>query len=396
MIIYAGDKYACVSCIRGHRSSTCKHSDRMLVKVRTRGRPSAQTVRKVILVDADSQVKPKEHSPTPMTGCCPNSEVSMDNQPILFMRAASTKKALLVGGALRIMTEDESLQNDKKYSYVSESEYLRKYAPRASPTTGLPTNGESYNYLERGSDIHAQVPSQLSSQVPEPQFRTKSCCSQKFNLVEAPRSLSNATAELASEHFKEPVNDENSTVQLFTHKGLFLSTQCGCKDDSCFCDNCLLHRKEEEIESYISQSGVPLSTLGNGKVTYPEESVSDITFDCKDNSESCSTDLCLIHPQEVVPMNRLLLYGLFNTILKPKTLINYRQKLIPSKYWWSLLKEEVPAMSAAELSGLDILGSFDDILQTYGKWLPSEYDFKNSFLNGVESMINGPFTRDGI
>lgn len=39
MIIYEGQKYACLSCIRGHRSSSCDHKDRVLLKVRKRGRP---------------------------------------------------------------------------------------------------------------------------------------------------------------------------------------------------------------------------------------------------------------------------------------------------------------------------------------------------------------------
>ncbi|ODV97414.1 hypothetical protein PACTADRAFT_1981 [Pachysolen tannophilus NRRL Y-2460] len=39
MILVDGEKYACVQCIRGHRSSTCQHTKRPLVQVRSRGRP---------------------------------------------------------------------------------------------------------------------------------------------------------------------------------------------------------------------------------------------------------------------------------------------------------------------------------------------------------------------
>lgn len=39
MITYQGLKYACIHCIRGHRSSTCDHRDRPLLQVRRRGRP---------------------------------------------------------------------------------------------------------------------------------------------------------------------------------------------------------------------------------------------------------------------------------------------------------------------------------------------------------------------
>lgn len=37
-----GKKYACQSCIKGHRASTCKHSDRPQVEVKKKGRPATQ------------------------------------------------------------------------------------------------------------------------------------------------------------------------------------------------------------------------------------------------------------------------------------------------------------------------------------------------------------------
>lgn len=40
MIIIDGIKYACESCIRGHRATKCTHSDRKLVPVKKQGRPS--------------------------------------------------------------------------------------------------------------------------------------------------------------------------------------------------------------------------------------------------------------------------------------------------------------------------------------------------------------------
>ncbi|KAI8053935.1 copper fist DNA binding domain-containing protein [Syncephalis plumigaleata] len=41
-IIRDGEKYACSTCIKGHRVAGCKHSDRDLILVRRRGRPSTQ------------------------------------------------------------------------------------------------------------------------------------------------------------------------------------------------------------------------------------------------------------------------------------------------------------------------------------------------------------------
>ncbi|KZO91026.1 copper-fist-domain-containing protein, partial [Calocera viscosa TUFC12733] len=35
-------KYACATCIKGHRSSTCGHTDRPLFEIKRKGRPQTQ------------------------------------------------------------------------------------------------------------------------------------------------------------------------------------------------------------------------------------------------------------------------------------------------------------------------------------------------------------------
>jgi hypothetical protein len=53
MIIYKGEKYACLSCIRGHRSSSCDHRDRALIQVRKRGRPNASNSQRVAMIPGE-------------------------------------------------------------------------------------------------------------------------------------------------------------------------------------------------------------------------------------------------------------------------------------------------------------------------------------------------------
>ncbi|CAO3636560.1 unnamed protein product [Cunninghamella blakesleeana] len=42
MIIINSTKYACASCIKGHRSTRCKHTERKLFPIRKKGRPVSQ------------------------------------------------------------------------------------------------------------------------------------------------------------------------------------------------------------------------------------------------------------------------------------------------------------------------------------------------------------------
>ncbi|KAF5384356.1 hypothetical protein D9615_003155 [Tricholomella constricta] len=42
MVLINGNKYACETCIKGHRSSTCRHTDRPLFEIKKKGRPVTQ------------------------------------------------------------------------------------------------------------------------------------------------------------------------------------------------------------------------------------------------------------------------------------------------------------------------------------------------------------------
>ncbi|ORY78858.1 copper fist DNA binding domain-domain-containing protein [Leucosporidium creatinivorum] len=42
MVLIDGVKYACHSCVKGHRSSKCTHTTRTLVEIKKKGRPTSQ------------------------------------------------------------------------------------------------------------------------------------------------------------------------------------------------------------------------------------------------------------------------------------------------------------------------------------------------------------------
>ncbi|OIW24978.1 copper-fist-domain-containing protein, partial [Coniochaeta ligniaria NRRL 30616] len=41
-VLVSGNKYACESCVRGHRVSKCQHVNRPLQQINNRGRPISQ------------------------------------------------------------------------------------------------------------------------------------------------------------------------------------------------------------------------------------------------------------------------------------------------------------------------------------------------------------------
>lgn len=367
MIIFNGEKYSCVSCIRGHRSSTCKHSERMLVKVRTRGRPAPVDVRKVILVDNDSRVcqNSEEECKCLMdkkTGCGCSST---DRQPILFLRAIATKKALLVDGNLKIMVTSESNTPNSEIkelsknlprdscAFVSEDEFLLKHSV-----------GERPSCCSSHEKINMDG------------FYEQSNLEEKFKN----HFLTNSDA---SEPKRTDMQfPDDSVVELFTQKGAFLSSSCECDENNCPCGNCLIHRKEEELEHYLQELNQPLIPLGNAHLmTYSKPGTHSANYFADHHSQSHenhsqpniynASGTGQIKVKDIVSISELLVRGVLNYEWKRTTVINYKEKLIPSRYWWDFITAQIPIMTKNQLRYLDLLEWFDNLIRTYDSELLS-------------------------
>ncbi|KAH9034950.1 hypothetical protein EDB84DRAFT_1486169 [Lactarius hengduanensis] len=68
MVLISDKKYACEACIKGHRSSACKHTDRPLFEIKKKGRPITQCehcreLRKTKQVHVKCMCEAKDHTP---------------------------------------------------------------------------------------------------------------------------------------------------------------------------------------------------------------------------------------------------------------------------------------------------------------------------------------------
>lgn len=376
MIIYDGEKYACVSCIRGHRSSTCRHTSRMLVKVRSRGRHASLDIRKVIIVDTESQVTPDENSPA-CDGCGDSGGDAskecdkMNKQPILFLRTIRMQKAVLIDGKLKIIVEEDGSSGgtteDGKpvYRYISEKEFLRQNSVALKNPNA--TTECSCNHVTEKNTIEA---------TPEPKLELNENDIWK-------NAHGNSSAPMMDQAQIDDYQSGKPMFELLTHRGIYLSTQCSCKDGNCQCSNCLLHRNEEELNTYIQRSGVPLTNVG--EATLASNTTMPHTNNCKCSAEECQCEECLEHPTEIIAFNRILFHGILNMPLKRKTIINFKGRLIPSQYWWDFLKLQVPLMAEAQLDYIDVTNWFEKIISVYDSQL---LDASNFHLDVVNSMFN--------
>ncbi|EDO16806.1 hypothetical protein Kpol_1056p6 [Vanderwaltozyma polyspora DSM 70294] len=569
MIIYEDDKYACVSCIRGHRSTTCRHTNRMLVKVRTRGRPSAVDMRKVILVDTSSEVSSvsgsteinhnskggnsaggsggrNSSSPisngvtSPTTPSCGGKSMiyssssgsgtgsidfpdefggsdmgcpGMNVQPVLFLRAKRKQNALLVNGKLKIIVENNNNNNNSnnnstvasenhngdsedveeseasKFKYVTEKEYLQKYGTdgnasitnnKISSTGKIHTHDGAHEEIDgmrlcscreerstnktkpspgatgetMGGNIHTgccttgstptAIPSTVPSVIPSISmektlsFTTPSASNdvQESDPISAPMLMasssnspgleptavgfldslkvedhglglvSNGDIRLPPPHAfaVQPSNNghhmqqqqqqthqfgitqDQCVVDLLTHRGLYLSSTCTCPDDNCRCVNCLVHRNENELNSYIQKSGVPLTHFGEAHLT--NTMLEDCCYGCQCTPEDCQCNDCLVHGTEILSFDKLLFYGILNVPLRRKSMIKFKKTLIPSKFWWDFLKLQVPLMTEQQLESLDMLSWFENIIETYKEDLQNSSAYSSSYMPQTTSMFS--------
>ncbi|AJS77197.1 Mac1p [Saccharomyces cerevisiae YJM1133] len=411
MIIFNGNKYACASCIRGHRSSTCRHSHRMLIKVRTRGRPSPMAIRDAILVDSTSQSTEYENGAQIEGDCCS----AMNQQPILFVRASAVRKARMTNGKLHILMEegctahepkDISSFTDDGNKYITETEFLRKHPPKA-PATGTispdSTKSSSSSEKKERSRLQQEPIRHFSncckkdkSQNPASNGKTNKAPSDDIFTPYGSLESTSAFNDILQENYNSSVpgahdssetltpqsttttaaphsSDVASKIEVLTHKGIFLSTQCSCEDESCPCVNCLIHRSEEELNSYIQQSGVPLTNIGEAQIT---DKMMDYLDDCKCTDkecicppDNCTCDGCFSHSTNIIPFEKFFFYGILNARLTRKTQIKFKGKLVPSKYWWDFLKLQVPLMTDAQLELLDIHAWFQKLVSNYAPHL---------------------------
>lgn len=105
MILIDDIKYACMECVRGHRSSSCKHHERPLLQVRSKGRPGVYAngnPNHRVAIFAEEIAK----SDKPST----NGTKRCKSEPIIVLKASS-KQVIDCSSGVIIGPYDETKQN---------------------------------------------------------------------------------------------------------------------------------------------------------------------------------------------------------------------------------------------------------------------------------------------
>lgn len=244
MILIEEQKHACLECIRGHRSSSCRHYGRPLLQVRTKGRPNTSTAEQKnhrIAVFAEEILPDIREADIKSKGC------SNKSNPVIILKASAKHIIDFTSGEIIHPVGGVDCKLPKVSGpYISENSFINsgtcetggivkpKKGCNCCPNRASKADKSKIvnSYLKRQRDLQPKLQfincSDEVSKGADQKAASGSCCSSG----RAP----------ALKHEVE-VSDEGNRTQLFDVLKVPSCTvpgSCCCGDD-CGCSGCMVH-----------------------------------------------------------------------------------------------------------------------------------------------------------
>ncbi|KAI6159473.1 copper fist DNA binding domain-containing protein [Pisolithus thermaeus] len=249
MVFVNDKKYACESCIKGHRSSACGHTERPLFEVKKKGRPLSQCpkcrdLRQAKRVHSKCTCNP----PSSMIEKVPIPAARPDRKPRRFMPSVPT----LPNGIVDVLSSSDASGPSSSKQCVEallNPCQCRSSGPCtcSSTTTSGPTVTENrFSSLAALADAAAMFSEGGNQQSPvQPAFPTRSCCSKTSSSrattsqrLDLPPILSGSSGSLSR------VPDFSFMPPLETIKSI-AGSGCTC-GLYCACPGCAEHRNPQQ------------------------------------------------------------------------------------------------------------------------------------------------------
>ncbi|EGV62506.1 hypothetical protein CANTEDRAFT_114861 [Yamadazyma tenuis ATCC 10573] len=281
MIVKEEFKYSCIECIRGHRSSLCKHSERPLLQVRSKGRPTISnnpnyriaifakhvepegkairiiqssieyiidiTTRDIIgPYTEESQIKVTQHEVNSdsfivATSCCSNGLVRNRS---CGCNHTNNKSKILKKYLNKNKKKFKFIDNNHEAKQESLRDQLRR-SVRASQSAVAPCFcGDDCQCescaVHHGENYDFDIRSELDTAIREMGLGT--------SFVSTPASTADSSVPaLAVSDFNlmtynyQPVQAQSSAVARASSPTDSSPVECRCPDNDCKCSNCETH-----------------------------------------------------------------------------------------------------------------------------------------------------------
>lgn len=250
MIVVEGEKFACEKCIRGHRSSRCKHIGRPLVLVRSRGRPLEPSDTR-LAIEARANCR---------CGHLGAAKCVCEQADSVIVLQASSKQMYSV------KTESLTLLEPVKSIKCEGTQDANNAGARTGDTTNAtePASAKSsgcHNGSGTAGGAATGAGTSFDMFISEPCYVPGDCQCDPDNCLYM----------CIEHHFKDLLKQQDQTfkplgsVQILND--MDLTSECSCPDDMCFCYNCSTHGIIEGVKvgtsAHVDKLLSDLTTLEN-------------------------------------------------------------------------------------------------------------------------------------
>ncbi|KAI5970735.1 hypothetical protein CANMA_000154 [Candida margitis] len=296
MILINDVKYSCMECIRGHRSSTCKHHDRPLLQVRSKGRPGVYAngnPNHRVAVFAEEIAPPPKEATDSEDGSIetpPLSEPwkSCKSQPIVILKASSKQVIDLSNGEI-VGPYDESKATKStvekpppQQPVINDESFIISSgccAPKVSKRTGCGCCGNKKKDINKSKILQKYIEKRLNKEVASPLPKQV-----KF-ISESPYQQVNNNG---TNRAQTPVFD------VVPISSCSIPGTCCCGSD-CKCAGCVVHGNAPEMPE---QPPPLLSSQANNLSTSPLVKAKTLVFSSYPNNVTVHKALPIESNQE--------------------------------------------------------------------------------------------------
>ncbi|CUM65693.1 uncharacterized protein PRCAT00003341001 [Priceomyces carsonii] len=243
MILIDGVKFSCIECIRGHRSSRCRHCNRPLLQVRSKGRPNVYAngnPNHRIAVFAEEVASDEED------GTKGDSGSGCHGNPVVILKA-SLKQVMDLTDGLIIGPYDQTKANINSSSrppppVVSSESFINS----TSCCSGLKLKtdcGCAHNNSKKTINKSRILKTYLKNRM----IQNRQAEDTQWTFIDHSQEIKKKSPEIK----REP-NNENEKFCVFSIPSCSIPGSCGC-DSNCTCAGCTVHGNVNSATNEINE-----------------------------------------------------------------------------------------------------------------------------------------------
>lgn len=217
MIVVEGEKYACERCIRGHRSSTCKHINRALVLVRSRGRPITDSSQRIAIHAERVNDQPSCQCKAQGRGKKCSCASSHSNASVIVLKASKKQVFNVNKDSLKLL--------DPVMDIPTVESGLQAMAKPSPAGTGTGKGGKSCCSSKQQQPDSAPIP-QIPGFI-------------QFNPPKSPERLNSPLPSVG-------LAGTGQLFDMYYADSCVVPGSCLCDPDQCLCEGCIEHHLSKD------------------------------------------------------------------------------------------------------------------------------------------------------